>query len=201
MAHAANAEVSNSHLGPGINPNVAAEAAGILYDQGLDDKEYDYVLHEGVSEPQRDQLAQAIHPEGEIIKYFDPATGLSNKYSFMEARARADQDADTVFVEFDLNNLKQKNIGGHEYGDVYIYDAARALSKAGSEFGLTNRNIFRVGGDEFVAVIAADQAEAFELRTHELFKDYMSAIGQTYSEADKRLMAKKAERDSNTDKS
>ena len=194
MAHAANAEVDKTE--GAIDPDEAAEGAGRLYNKGLNDREYDYILAEGLTEEQRDQLAHAIHPESEITKYFDAMTGLSNRNSFEVARPRADEDSNTAFVEFDLNKLKAKNdLGGHELGDESIREAARRLIQAGLEFGLNARSIFRVGGDEFVVILPTDKAEAFQRRAHELFDDYMSAIGPTYSEADKKLMALKKARD------
>ncbi len=189
MAHAANAEIDKTE--GAIDPQAAAEGAGQLYDRRLTDREYDYILKEGLTEEQRGNLAHAIHPEGEAEKYFDTMTGLSNRNAFENARERADADPGIEVTEFDLNDLKGKNAPGHSAGDEYIREAARALTTAGMDFGINARSIFRVGGDEFVVLIPAGKAEAFQKRAHELFDDYMSAAGQTYQEADEKLMAMK----------
>ena len=53
----------------------------------------------------------------------------------------------TVFV-FDLNSLKEINDKfGHECGDLAITDVAKALKAV---FG--KDNLYRIGGDEFIAV-------------------------------------------------
>ena len=61
---------------------------------------------------------------------------------------------------FDINNLKQINdLCGHETGDRIIIQAADALTEV---FG--RENVFRIGGDEFVAVVEdADREQVARL--------------------------------------
>lgn len=90
----------------------------------------------------------------------DALTGIGNKAAYFErireidARIASGGAAFTVAV-FDLNGLKQINdTRGHECGDLAIADAARALQ---TTFG--KDNLYRIGGDEFIAVLADVSAE------------------------------------------
>jgi len=59
-------------------------------------------------------------------------------------------------MSLDLNYLKKVNdTFGHEEGDRYIQNAANILETAVGENGET----FRIGGDEFLAVIYGDDPE------------------------------------------
>ena len=58
-------------------------------------------------------------------------------------------------VYFDINNLKIINDTlGHEMGDKLITDASAMISRVFGKIG----NIYRTGGDEFVAIICGDKA-------------------------------------------
>ena len=95
----------------------------------------------------------------------DALTGVGNKAAFfermreLEAKIETGSAAFSVAV-FDLNGLKNINDNyGHECGDAAITDAARALAAV---FG--GENLYRIGGDEFVAVAEPGApAEAEEL--------------------------------------
>ena len=59
---------------------------------------------------------------------------------------------------FDLNSLKEINDHfGHEYGDTIIIGAAATLAGA---FG--DKQVYRIGGDEFAAVLQGDQTADME---------------------------------------
>jgi GGDEF domain-containing protein len=185
MAHAANAEIDKD--GKGIDPIVAANNAGVLYDHGLDDTEYDYIKEEGLSKMQRDQAAELVFPEKNI-----DINGLSTREQFNKYRELYGNNPDLVFVEFDLNDLKGVNTAqGHDGGDEYIRRACAALLEAGREFGVGERRIFRYGGDEFVVVIDKNDAVSFDNRAHELFPDYTSGIGNTKEESNRQMFANK----------
>ena len=85
--------------------------------------------------------------------YTDAMTGVGNKTAYLkkvksiEKQLSAIDTNFTVFV-FDINGLKTVNDNyGHEIGDRFISEAAAAIS---SVFGA--HNVFRIGGDEFIAV-------------------------------------------------
>ena len=61
-------------------------------------------------------------------------------------------DAEFALVMVDINRLKKINDQfGHEFGDEYIIGAARQVSEV-----FSNSPIYRIGGDEFVAVLTGE---------------------------------------------
>lgn len=111
----------------------------------------------------------------EVLKkkaYTDHLTGLGNRYAFAEAVADADLRRLSI-VSFDLNNLKFYNDRfGHMYGDRLILAAAKILSNV---FG----DVFRTGGDEFIAVLT----DVSEAKLEEM-KNKMCAMAQKQSSED-----------------
>lgn len=85
----------------------------------------------------------------------DPMTHTKNRVAYENYRASLNERfasgdvTDTAFVLFDINDLKAMNDNhGHEKGDEYIKNCCRLICEifAGSI-------VFRIGGDEFVAVL------------------------------------------------
>ncbi|MDO5134537.1 MAG: diguanylate cyclase [Eubacteriales bacterium] len=91
------------------------------------------------------------------MAYTDAMTGLKNKASYQAAvsllQERIRQGfCDFAVVVFGLNNLKSINDSlGHVAGDHLIKNAGRAISKA-----FAHSPVFRIGGDEFVAILEND---------------------------------------------
>ena len=86
----------------------------------------------------------------EIYVYRDKLTGLSNTTAYARKCAEL---AENVFpyavVVFDVNFLKKINdTYGHESGNELIKTAANILAET-----FPNSNVFRIGGDEFVAIL------------------------------------------------
>ncbi len=80
----------------------------------------------------------------------DVMTGMYNRNAFDEWEYGCKSFDDVMLVTFDLNNLKQCNDTlGHEVGDKYIIDSAELIQ---SIFGKIAK-CYRIGGDEFCAVI------------------------------------------------
>ena len=94
----------------------------------------------------------------EIIRshaYIDTLTGINNRNSYMEyldiLEDKLKSNPDMVFsvVVFDINQLKMINDDyGHDMGDKLIITIADEIRKV---FG--GNRIYRVGGDEFVAIL------------------------------------------------
>ncbi len=84
----------------------------------------------------------------------DALTGLFSRYSYIQALNEYNQ-ADTLprtltVFSFDINGLKIVNdTKGHKAGDELICGAAACISSAVG----TNGKCFRIGGDEFVAIL------------------------------------------------
>lgn len=94
--------------------------------------------------------------EGRKVKIYkelamkDMLTGLYNRNSYDEWVKEKRQTDGTIIITFDLNNLKHCNdTMGHAMGDSYIKNAAEIISRV---FGSDGR-CYRIGGDEFCAVI------------------------------------------------
>ena len=90
----------------------------------------------------------------------DLMTGVSNRNAYLEKVAQlnrqiGDGTASFAIGIFDINNLKQINdVCSHETGDGIIVQAADALSEVFSRDCL-----FRIGGDEFLAVLEGADEE------------------------------------------
>jgi len=96
--------------------------------------------------------------------FIDPMTGFGNKTAYLEMLKAAEPHLNngtarfTVTI-FDIDDLKGINDNyGHEVGDLFIADAAEIIR---SSFG--DDHVYRIGGDEFIAVRAnAGAAELAE---------------------------------------
>jgi len=91
------------------------------------------------------------------LAHKDAMTGLKNKTAYAETTAKLDKDiaaarAQFAIIMIDVNFLKRVNdTYGHEAGDAYLINAGKL---ACSVFG--EEHVYRVGGDEFVAVFDGD---------------------------------------------
>ena len=92
------------------------------------------------------------------MAYRDPLTNVKNKTAFMDRKADMDARISEGTIEefgivvFDLNNLKIVNDSkGHDAGDKYIQDACHLICNV-----FKHSPIYRIGGDEFVALLEGD---------------------------------------------
>lgn len=92
------------------------------------------------------------------LAYKDPMTSIRNRNAYLEYIEGLSQKIPNVsfgVAVFDLNNLKAVNDKyGHEYGDILITDACRVICKA-----FKTSPVFRIGGDEFVAILNRESCE------------------------------------------
>ncbi|MBX9034101.1 diguanylate cyclase domain-containing protein [Gordonibacter massiliensis (ex Traore et al. 2017)] len=94
------------------------------------------------------------------LSYTDALTGLANRNRFIEDVERLDSDGPrrgfgVIYV--DMNGLKDFNdLEGHAKGDQALVAAGRALEEA-----LAGTRVYRMGGDEFLAVVLDASAEGF----------------------------------------
>jgi len=92
------------------------------------------------------------------IAHKDSLTGVKNKTSYVEKIAELDKkisagEAEFCIVMVDVNYLKRVNdTYGHEIGNTYLKNACRLTCAV---FGA--ENVYRVGGDEFVVILAGDK--------------------------------------------
>lgn len=83
----------------------------------------------------------------------DPLTGFENRYSYNEfLRSKVDFNHSTCIFMLDINNLKYINdTFGHDKGDELIKNSSLAIKEA--FMNETGKNCYRLGGDEFIAII------------------------------------------------
>lgn len=89
----------------------------------------------------------------------DALTGLSNRRAYEDDMANEwtvlnkENNRDYVYFTIDINGLKTTNDNnGHAVGDELIQGVAQCVSECLAPYG----KAYRVGGDEFVAIIYAD---------------------------------------------
>ncbi len=107
----------------------------------------------------------------ERLSYEDTLTGLYNRNRFNQEVARLNENKPDALgiVYLDLNGLKIINDTlGHMAGDALIKKAASNIRKA---FG---KNTYRIGGDEFVAILC-DITEQELQESMTLLREYMQA--------------------------
>lgn len=94
----------------------------------------------------------------------DQDTQLLNRRAFEEEKARLSMsalDENYVYVTVDINGLKTTNDTlGHAAGDELILGTADCLRKCLGPYG----KIYRIGGDEFAAMLHIDEAQLDQLR-------------------------------------
>ncbi len=143
-------------------------------------------------EEQIDQLS--------IESYTDALTGVGNKAAYIKKMDELNQqmkDTDLQFamVMVDMNNLKQINDEhGHRAGDLYIQGCCHMVCEV-----FKHSPVFRIGGDEFVAVLQgpdyadrraacsrlkADFEKSYEQQGVSPWLRYSAAVGMAERAAD-----------------
>lgn len=104
------------------------------------------------------------------IAYRDPLTGVKSKNAYDEACQQMDErisgaeEPAFAAVLFDINNLKLVNdTQGHNAGDTYIRKATHIICQY-----FSHSPVFRIGGDEFVAILERVDYE----RREEIFREF-----------------------------
>lgn len=89
------------------------------------------------------------------VAFGDPLTGVKSKHAYVELEQQLDaailngEAAPFAIVVCDVNGLKFINdTKGHKAGDRYLCDAAKVICNI-----FKHSPVFRIGGDEFVAVL------------------------------------------------
>ena len=103
------------------------------------------------------------------LAYTDGITGMKNRLAFNEAESslQGDPDAKYMIIQFDINDLKMVNdMHGHAEGDRHITAAAGIIRDSIQDLG----DCYRVGGDEFIAIITGADVEEAAHDSIELMK-------------------------------
>src|SRR3990167_8656858 len=151
----------------------------------------------------RSRSAELAAAQAELAEaYVNPVSGLPNRKAFEKATKNVREGA--AFVMADADGLKPINDRlGHPAGDKFLANMGLHLATAAEEMGVSARNVFHIGGDEF-AVLAPSQeigsriaARAEEIAAGEvggINTGFSAAAGATLDEADKAMYARKAAR-------
>lgn len=102
----------------------------------------------------------------------DELTGVYNRYAFDMRVEEIERNKESVFITLiDIDNLKPINDNlGHYYGDNAIIRVANYIAQC-----MSHSNIYRVGGDEFIAITAVEyEDEVKKLEKVVLFVDEVS---------------------------
>ena len=149
------------------------------------------ILHtfvlEDVKESRRLELEDMVRKEAEhkqalgsamSMAHTDPLTGIKNSLAYFEAESTVDERISsgelTEFgvVVFDVNELKLTNdTKGHVAGDTLLKESCLMIC---TEFN--NSPVFRIGGDEFVAILENDDY----LNRDELLSDFESKVDKNF---------------------
>lgn len=94
----------------------------------------------------------------------DALTGMLNRYSYIktldEYNRRVDVPQSIVVFSIDINGLKRENdMKGHSAGDLLICTAAECILEVFGGYG----KCFRIGGDEFIAIINIEKRKIADL--------------------------------------
>ena len=112
--------------------------------------------------------------------YRDPLTGVGSKAAYSkkvsELNAQlAEGDLDFAVVMVDMNNLKGINDAhGHKAGDLYIRGCCHLICEA-----FKHSPVFRIGGDEFVAILQGQDYENRDAIADALSDAFVDAFLQT----------------------
>ena len=114
--------------------------------------------------------------------YRDSLTGVGSKTAYTQKTEQLNAlissgDDGIAAVMIDINNLKMINDEyGHEAGDAYIKGSCHMICET-----FKHSPVFRIGGDEFIAILQGQDFENRESLTEEL----RSAFAETFSSEDK----------------
>lgn len=105
----------------------------------------------------------------------DTLTGLNNRYALNNALADIRRNPKPVtIISIDLNNLKIINDTlGHSFGDKAIITVGNYLKE-----NIPNADVFRIGGDEFLAISndVLEEEELLKLNFKEIYIEGISEV-------------------------
>ncbi len=121
---------------------------------------------------EKDKQITEIHRDA----YADSLTGVGSKSAYQKAVNKLNESlaggtSEFAVVMMDINNLKMVNDNfGHEPGDLYIQGCCRLLCDT-----FSHSPVYRIGGDEFVAILSERDYEDREERIASLKAAFASS--------------------------
>jgi diguanylate cyclase (GGDEF)-like protein/PAS domain S-box-containing protein len=136
-----------------------------------------------IERKQTEEEIQRLHAQLREMALLDPLTGLYNRHYMDETLSRelaraAREDYPVSFVMIDIDHFKQVNDSiGHPAGDIVLQALAALLRKntRGSDI------LYRIGGEEFLAVLPKARAE-YALQAAEKWRmDFRDSVSKMAS--------------------
>ena len=147
----------------------------------------DFALLESKLKFLREELQNYI-TEAHSVAYTDSLTGLGNRNAYTKTIKRLNTQivvgtADFSVAVFDINGLKQANDKfGHEFGDLMIKTISDILKDS-----LNTNMIYRIGGDEFVAILGNSDLHAFD-HAFASIKQKLDEMGNVLRDGEKQIL-------------
>ena len=133
-------------------------------------------------EVKEEDLSEAKH---QVL--IDPLTGVYSKHAYIDIEEEIEKKIDSnsmnefAMVVFDLNDLKATNdTYGHEAGDNYLIDSAKLIGEYFKDVP-----IYRIGGDEFVAILQNQEYDNRDL----LVNSFNSRIDKNIQNKDRVIVS------------
>ena len=121
----------------------------------------------------------------------DPLTGVGSKSAYLKKvaelsrRINSREPFEFAIVVVDMNNLKYINDNyGHKAGDHYIIGSSGMIGDV-----FKNSSVYRIGGDEFVAVLTDEDYEDRQALVEKLKTDFEESHGREDKEPWERYSA------------
>lgn len=114
---------------------------------------------------ERLEVSESRVAELSRLRDLDSLTGFYNKAAYDRALPRAEEDPEIEILFIDANNFGVINKlaeFGDVAGDQEIAAVAEAIREAGRRFNVSDRMMFRRGGDEFVLFVRRGLVEYFD---------------------------------------
>ena len=166
----------------------------------------------------RDEMVNRLHELNEAKQrvMIDPLTGTYSKHAYVDAEEKIENAinenaiSEFAMVVFDINDLKATNDAyGHKEGDAYIRECTALIQEYFKDVP-----IYRVGGDEFAAILLGEHFQnreetirAFDERIEKNLENHnrvLVAVGhadfipdrdttilQVFTRADRQMYARK----------
>lgn len=115
------------------------------------------------------------------LAHVDGLTGLYNRLAFNETEEeiRNQNSGKYVVIQFDINFLKKVNDNyGHAEGDRYIISAANIISESFADYG----KCFRIGGDEFFAILEGEKSDENSEKALGVFESKVKEFNETHDD-------------------
>ena len=101
------------------------------------------------------------------ISYYDRLTGAGNRYAMDKSITQVDLNKSIAIVYGDVMNLKNTNdTKGHLEGDKLLLKSYEHLRRY-----FDKKDVFRIGGDEFVVICSGISHESFKEKIASMTKD------------------------------